>query len=436
MAGGRTDYRLLLERVIPVHLLEPPLREMVAEALERGEASRLWSAASTALETLAARGHFRKEGPTPEGSTIFHQSRGLGKIVLEPPEHPKPTATFPLRPLLSPEHTDREKRDAFESILTGEASISSQGDQGDTFRRIEDYLHKTLGPVRVRFLSSPGEEPRGGLWERWEDSPLARRFTDHFLGGGDPLYFPDLAAEPLLERIASGESVRSVAALPLRAEGKTLGMIEVHHPEIDPFGEKELGILSVVAVFAAGRIRRAREMERLVYIDPLTGVFSRRFFEEQALREVERANRESVPLALVMVDLDNFKEVNDRFGHPAGDSILARVARLLQENVRRIDLVTRFGGEEFAILLPGATREQSEAICERLRSLMEGLPVPEDREGSFHLTTSIGVALYPDQVERGLDLTATRKELLAKADAALYRAKRSGKNQVLFWSEE
>jgi diguanylate cyclase (GGDEF)-like protein len=96
--------------------------------------------------------------------------------------------------------------------------------------------------------------------------------------------------------------------------------------------------------------------------------------------------------------------------------------------------VTRYGGEEFAILLPGASREQARVICERLRSLVEKAPVPEARGEPFRLTTSIGVALHPESVTPGADAASERKELLDRADQALYEAKRSGKNRVSFWS--
>ena len=159
--------------------------------------------------------------------------------------------------------------------------------------------------------------------------------------------------------------------------------------------------------------------------DPLTGLQNRRGFEEAFASEVERASREGRELTVVLGDLDHFKALNDRLGHPAGDAALVRVGRLLLSGMRRPDAVARAGGEEFAVLLPAAGGEMAWAIAERMRSTVEaafaGDPVP--------LTISLGLASYPRD-------GVTADALLAAADQALYAAKQLGRNRSVIYSEE
>ncbi|MFH1277728.1 MAG: sensor domain-containing diguanylate cyclase [Candidatus Eisenbacteria bacterium] len=436
MSHRTVDYETLLREVLPIHLLEGPVRDSVEESIDSGGKEGLWRAASLALESLAARGFFAAEAPSEkDGSVTYHDRRGLLTVTLHPLERPRPDYEFPFRPLLSAEFASPEQRKALETVLTGVATRSTEDELGDSLRKIVEYLHASLDPARVRFLSAGEEEAPGGIFEPGGSSLLARIYREHFQAGGGPIYIPDLLDDDRFSTLAETGEVRSAALLPLRAAEETFGLLEVHHRAPDAFDEKRLGVLSLLALLAAGRIRNALHLEKLIYVDLLTGVFSRRFFEEQILREVERANRDGSPLAMVMVDLDNFKEVNDRFGHLAGDGVLSRVAEILRGHVRKIDLVTRYGGEEFAILLPGASRSQTEVICERLRALVEALPVPEEGDARFALTTSIGVALYPEHTPESLGPPEARKELLARADQALYTAKNSGKNQVVFYGE-
>lgn len=436
MSRRTVDYEVLLREVLPIDLLDGSVRESVEESLASGEKERLWRAASLALETLAARGIFAASPPSEkDGSVTFHDRRGLLTVTLHPLVRPRPEYEFPFRPLLSAEFASSDQRNSLEAVLTGVATRSTEDELGDSLRKIVEYLHASLDPARVRFLSTGDEEPPGGIFEPGSSSLLARAYRDHFAGGGGPIYVPDVLDDDRFAPLAERGEVRAAVLLPLRAAEETFGLLEVHHRSPDPFDEKKLGVLSLLALLAAGRIRNALHLEKLIYVDLLTGVFSRRFFEEQILREVERANRDGSPLAMVMVDLDNFKEVNDRFGHLAGDGVLSRVAGILKGHVRKIDLVTRYGGEEFAILLPGASRSPTEVICERLRALVEALPVPEEGDARFALTTSIGVALYPEHTPDGLGPAEARRELLARADQALYTAKSSGKNRVVFYGE-
>ena len=166
-------------------------------------------------------------------------------------------------------------------------------------------------------------------------------------------------------------------------------------------------------------------LARLVDEDPLTGVANRRRFDEVLQIEFGRSQREQAPLSLLMIDIDHFKEYNDRCGHPAGDECLIRIAEAVRAQLHRpTDTLARIGGEEFAVLLPGTRCDGASERAETIRAAIEGLAVAHPRGGA--VTISIGVA-----TTRGLAGPRTGEELLELADRALYRAKDSGRNCVV-----
>jgi diguanylate cyclase (GGDEF)-like protein len=159
--------------------------------------------------------------------------------------------------------------------------------------------------------------------------------------------------------------------------------------------------------------------EEAAFTDHLTGLANRRRFERQLEREVERTQRYSHPFCLLILDIDQFKLVNDTYGHEAGDEVITRIARTLREGTRGIDLAARIGGEEFGVILTETTLEGAAEVAERLRLAIRAAEIP----GVGHVTGSVGVAEYPSCAQ-------TARELLACADAAMYKAKREGKNRV------
>lgn len=166
--------------------------------------------------------------------------------------------------------------------------------------------------------------------------------------------------------------------------------------------------------------RRLRELSNT---DPLTGIANRRYFVERCEAERARLARQGGCLALAMVDVDHFKQVNDVHGHQVGDVALVAVARALQQGVRRYDLVARLGGEEFALLLPEAGVEGARAVLDRCRHAISAIELPVDREPR-RMSASAGISGYPAQ---GLD---TLDDLIRAADEALFAAKRAGRDQV------
>lgn len=173
--------------------------------------------------------------------------------------------------------------------------------------------------------------------------------------------------------------------------------------------------------------RSDREILTLAMTDSLTGIYNRRAFMEHADKECSIAQRNGLPLALLMIDVDNFKKINDRYGHPTGDAVLSEIASILTSRLRKEDTIGRYGGEEFCILLPGTEENGALAIGENLRLAISASPLTKSRPPVF-ATVSIGITVRPAS---DMLFAPDFSKLLAAADAALYQAKHDGRNRVV-----
>jgi diguanylate cyclase (GGDEF)-like protein len=169
--------------------------------------------------------------------------------------------------------------------------------------------------------------------------------------------------------------------------------------------------------------RERTDLMRTALVDQLTDLGNRRLFDQRFAEEVGRSRRYSEPLSLIMIDLDRFKDINDRFGHVAGDDVLRAVGELLHETLRVSDVAARYGGDEFAIILPGTTKTEAWVVAEKIRSELQELHLQASVGQSLVIRASLGVASYSLDHEGPL-------QLLEAADAALYRAKHSGRDRV------
>jgi diguanylate cyclase (GGDEF)-like protein len=211
--------------------------------------------------------------------------------------------------------------------------------------------------------------------------------------------------------------------IPLVSFGQTLGVLVLDSERVGAFNANDTQPLESVADICATAIQNAHYVERvkqLAYLDGLTGIFNRRYFELRIAEEIERARRFGMGMGVIMIDLDQFKRLNDEFGHLLGDEVLRQVSSLFHQQLRKIDVVCRYGGEEFAILLSQTSPQHSMAVAEKLSRMVETWQFPGVARP---VTISAGTANYPDH-------GTTRDELVKAADAGLYAAKQSGRNRV------
>ena len=225
------------------------------------------------------------------------------------------------------------------------------------------------------------------------------------------------------------ETILPRAVVPLNHQGRLIGMLLVRSNDASRcWTESELLLLHTVADQVTVAVNQAHlfaQLQQQALTDALTGCYNRRAFEMQLERDLQFATRMRQPLSLIMLDLDNLKEINDRLGHEGGDNALRLIAESLRVELRAVDTAARYGGDEFAIILPQADAEGALLVAERLRARIAQVALP----GAGSLTASLGLASFPEHA-------SARETLALLADQALYKAKRTGRNRVCFPEQE
>jgi diguanylate cyclase (GGDEF)-like protein len=222
----------------------------------------------------------------------------------------------------------------------------------------------------------------------------------------------------------------SFISFPLFVGQRAIGVLNLtdkcvaENSDVIGYNSNDLDLLETIAPQLAIALDRASlqqkagKFERLSITDSLTGLLNRRYLDERLKEEIRRSLRDGKPMSFLMVDIDNFKSYNDRFGHQAGDEVLKITAQALKFVLRGADVAARYGGEEFCLLLPNTTLEEAKQIGERIREHIEDTDFPNQG-----ITVSIGVSTNSP-------LSITAQEIIESADKALYQAKRFGKNNV------
>ena len=221
----------------------------------------------------------------------------------------------------------------------------------------------------------------------------------------------------------------------MMAQGESLGVLHLQRglpSQKRPEGAREFAkdqrplavTLAEHIALALANLRLREALRRESIRDPLTTLFNRRYMEESLERELRRADRKQRPLGMIMLDLDRFKHFNDSFGHEAGDMLLRKLGGFLLSRTRREDIVCRYGGEEFTIILPEASLEVARQRAEQLRQEVKQLTIQYRGQTLGAHTLSLGVAGFPEH-------SATGEALLRVADLALYQAKREGRDRVV-----
>jgi diguanylate cyclase (GGDEF)-like protein len=282
---------------------------------------------------------------------------------------------------------------------------SAEADTGELCFATEGTGLKPPTPIDGNSLVA--EACRGGALQVLEDARSATL--------GRALYgVPRVVQEP-----------GSVAIVPLAKEGRTLGALVLEGSEVKSLTADEARPLTVLGAVVAGSLElvwQFVEVDRRARTDPLTGLWNRHHFGEQLQRTLNEADRYGTPVSLVLMDIDHFKRVNDTWGHEAGDSVLKQVARIVQDDVRSVDICVRYGGEEIAMLLAQTDSERAVEVAERLRARIAAQPLRHGR-AEIPVTASFGVATYPETVK-------VRDQLFPASDKALYIAKHEGRNRV------
>ncbi len=219
----------------------------------------------------------------------------------------------------------------------------------------------------------------------------------------------------------------SLLTVPLMHEGELFGAITLVSLRPGSFEDNDLTFLESFAATTTAALHNARlheKIQQLAITDSLTGLLNRRGFFNYAERELSRFKRVNKAFSLIMLDLDHFKEVNDTYGHPFGDKVLQEMAMICLRDIRKIDLIGRYGGDEFIILLPDTKSDRAVQVAERIRACFESFRFDTEDGKSLSFTASFGVAQAESQ-------TQTLDDLIPQADAALYASKNKGRNQVI-----
>jgi len=228
----------------------------------------------------------------------------------------------------------------------------------------------------------------------------------------------------------------SVLVVPLFVRNQVMGCLQLFGARTDSFSREDAQLLWILSLVAESMLARDYSNEtllRFAFTDFLTGLKTRGFFEQQLDLELARAERRGTPIALLMIDIDHFKRLNDAYGHQTGDLVLRDVAAILTRDLREVDTAARYGGEEFILLLPETGHQGAKLVAQRLRYAIEqanfftGAHGPAD-EQIEHITISVGVAVFPEEAR-------SKRDLVEASDAALYEAKTRGRNRVVLYSE-
>lgn len=250
---------------------------------------------------------------------------------------------------------------------------------------------------------------------------------------GVPLMVDDIEKnERLLIRRRPKYKTGSFISIPLKIGEKTIGVLNISDKITgEVFSEEDMASLHSFASYASIALERsmyynlAGHLKELSITDFQTDLFNRRYFEERLFEEFQRSNRYNLSFSLAMIDIDDFKLFNDSEGHLAGDEVLKNIAGIAKESLRVIDVIARFGGEEFAVVMPQTEKDEAYIVAERIRnSVKEQLPCTWKTFPRHNITISTGIATFPHD---GKD----RKELIRNADKALYRAKMEGKDRTI-----
>jgi diguanylate cyclase (GGDEF)-like protein len=342
---------------------------------------------------------------------------------------------------------------AQELLMEAAHRLGSTLDRQALLERLVRVLHDKFGrPDFLIYLVVEGENREAwlevvrasGVLDR--DDVRLRRFrvgegiTGLVAETGAPLLVDDLrdpfarTAVPPSVVVAPLIAEGSLIAVPMLHKGRVVGVFEFYDTDTDAFDDEDSRLLEALAAQAAMAVVNAELYQttlELSVTDTLTGLMNRRALNRLLDAELERARRFGTPLSVLMLDVDNFKQYNDRMGHLLGDDALRAVAQTLQSSVRKVDAVARFGGEEFCVVLPRTDVDASLEVADKLLRAVRALDLPGATSQPLgRMSISVGVAVYPDDLPPVVDEGGAAKALIEAADRGAYESKRGGRDRV------
>jgi diguanylate cyclase (GGDEF)-like protein len=427
--GFEKGYSYLLTKLIPRHLLSPERLAGVQHALGSGSRAEMVKEAFLALEQLAAAGSFRRKDVARSAGEVLVSYQRVDKparitLVMDDDEWARLSTA------------DRGAEGLLPSVLAGIISSLSLNDSPRSLdKRIAEILglSEKIVPTSMAKILLLREAPFRGdaAADRIKYSSAKEISKNEFYQGsldsGAPYSFVYLGGRPAAKSFFTTErGTRSFLLVPLVSGERKWGVLEIHLQAEEPPDREASFNFFLLGQGIVRMLDNNMHLEKMVSIDRLTQLHNRNHYDSQLPLELERAIRNRKSLAFLMMDIDDFKRINDRYGHDVGDAVLKLISRVTREHLRKIDLLFRYGGEEFILLLPGAGKEAAERTAERIREVISKARHMLEDGREIGVTISIGGCIFPNDGQKELDL-------FRKADSALYISKRGGKNKVTFY---
>lgn len=334
------------------------------------------------------------------------------------------------------------KEDLLIELLNFSNAITSVLNLEQLGNLVIEWLKKAFQIKRVSIMLLDKEKNDLFVWatsdKKEELKEVRVEFGEMFAGWvakeGNPLLVKNVDAEfPFFSKSKLGRyASKSFLIAPLQIQNKIIGVINItDRQNAEVFSEEDARLLSLVSNMVALQIKRielSEEVQDFSFIDTLTGLYNHRYFQERLSQEIDRAQRYRRPCSLIILDIDKFRQYNETCGYTVGDRFLTEMAEVLKSNVRKVDVVARFGGEEFAVLLADTNKKQAGWVAEKLREQVASAVFVEKRESSLgmaRLTVSAGVAEY--------NIRNTKEEFIKQVEGALLEAKQKGRNRIAIY---
>ena len=342
-----------------------------------------------------------------------------------------------------------EKKD-IETIFELIHLISSTLDPKEVLYSVVSKIAKIIDATRCSIVSIPFEEKRHAyVISTFEDPKIANIKLDlkkypeirKSLNTRKPVVIRNALKDPLLKgvrHIIAPLNIRSILVIPITFKSEVIGTLFLRTSRAcHAFTDREIKLCTAIASSSANSLYNSflyektesekLQLQKLSITDYLTGLYNIRYFYHRFTEEFSRTRRYKFHLSCLMIDIDHFKEINDKYGHRIGDIVLKKFADLLKKHTRKSDVLARYGGEEFIMLLPQTPAQAAVAKAEALRVLI-GKHRFSEIKGKRRLTVSIGVSSYPARTIKN------KEDIITVADNALYKAKSTGRNQVVFYN--